>query len=189
MWASAGFLGLFALPFFGAEIAVSILLSTMVPSHLLLAAFAVGVTNVAFYHLLERPTLKGRGVLDHLEGFRAYLGAPDDGRLHGDERRSQFEMYLPFAIALGLSERWSAAFEDVLTPALVDGTRVDPTPWYTHDHDSASYRTSDFATALGSGLSSSLSSASSPPSSSSGGGSSGGGSSGGGGGGGGGGGW
>jgi len=189
-WAGALFLALFSLPFFGAEIGVSVFLSTMVPTHLLLGAMVVGVTNVVFYHLLERPTLKGQGVLAHVDGFRSYLGEPDDRALHSTDRLARFEEYLPFAIALGLEDRWSTAFNDVLRPALVDGARIDSTRWYTHDHDHDSFSSTDFASSLGSGLSSTLSSASSPPSSGgSGGGGFSGGSSGGGGGGGGGGGW
>jgi len=191
-WASVAFLALFSIPFFGAEIVVAIILSVMMPTHLLVAAFAVGLTNVLFYHLLERPTLKGRGVLDRLEGFRAYIGDPDDRGPGGGDRLTRFEHFLPFAISLGLEERWSEAFEDVLTPAVITAAGPNrPMPWYTHDHGHRSFTTSSLTSALASGLSTTLSSASSPPASSGGGGGgfSGGGSSGGGGGGGGGGGW
>ena len=91
-------------------------------------------------------------------------------------------------------------FSDVLVPAAMvahklqatDG-RPRPLGWYSHDHG-RNFSSGNFASSLGSGLSSSISSASQAPQSSSGGSSgggfsSGGGSSGGGGGGGGGGGW
>jgi uncharacterized membrane protein YgcG len=192
-WAAVGFLALFSIPFVVAEIVVATILSVMMPTHLAVAAFAVGLTNVVFYHLLERPTLKGRGVLDRLEGFRAYLGDPDDRAQKGGDRLTRFEHFLPFAISLGLEDRWSEAFDDVLTPAVITAAGTNrPMPWYTHDHGHRSFTTSGLSSALGSGLSSSLSSASSPPASSGsggGGGFSSGGSSGGGGGGGGGGGW
>ncbi len=190
-WAGTGFLALFSIPFFGAEILVSGFLAFMMPTHLILAAVALGVVNVVFYHLLERPTLKGRGVLDQLDAFRAYLGDADDRALHSGDRLARFEQFLPFAIALGLEERWSAAFADVLQPAFAGSGGARPMHWYSHDHGAGSFSTSRLASSLGSGLSSTLSSASSPPPSSGGGGGgfSGGGSSGGGGGGGGGGGW
>ena len=192
-WASTGVLALFSAPFFIAEIVVAVVLSMMMPTHLLVAAFVVGITNVLFYHLLERPTLKGQGVLDRLEGFRAYLGDPGEHTPAGGDRLARFEQFLPFAISLGLEARWSDAFEDALTPAVITAAGANrPMSWYTHDHGHRSFTTSRLASSLGSSLSTSLSAASSPPSSSGssgGGSSSSGGSSGGGGGGGGGGGW
>jgi uncharacterized membrane protein YgcG len=162
----------------------------MMPTHLVLAALAVGMTNVAFYHLLERPTLRGRGVLDQLEGFRAYLGG------NGDRRRpassgmpGAFERFLPHAIALGLETRWAAGFGDALRTTAQAASDPRVIPWYDHRTPDRTFSPVSFASSLGTTLSSKLSSSSSPPSSGGSGGSSGGGSSGGGGGGGGGGGW
>ncbi|NIP60278.1 MAG: hypothetical protein GWM92_18155, partial [Gemmatimonadetes bacterium] len=70
----AVFLTLFSIPFVGAEIFVGAMLYRWVPGHLVTAVVVIAAVNVAFYHLLERPTLKGRGVLDRLEGFRRFLG-------------------------------------------------------------------------------------------------------------------
>lgn len=188
-WIAAGGLGLFSLPFFAAEVGVSALLLTMMPLHLVMAIILVGAVNVLFYHLLERPTLKGRGVLDELDGFRAFVGEVEERPLPNMDRDiSLFEQYLPFAISLGLAARWSSAFEDLLQPLMRGPDAARHMPWYHGGHHGG-FDAGTFATSLGTGLSSSLSAASSPPSSSGSGGSSGGGSSGGGGGGGGGGGW
>lgn len=197
LWAQAGFLSLFSVPFVGAEIGVTGLLLTMVPNHLVAAAVAVGGVNVVFYHLLERPTLKGRGVLDELDAFRAHLRSAGDHLRRTvsqvpAERLRTYERHLPHAIALGLEGEWTEAFRDALEPVLVGGAAAGALPWYRRHDDAAPMEASRFATALSAGLPSTLSSMSSPPSSSggsSGGGFSGGGSSGGGGGGGGGGGW
>lgn len=190
-WGGAIFITLFATPFVGAEIFVGGMLTTRVPQHLLGAAVGLGVLNVLFYHLLERPTLRGRGVLNAIEGFAAFLTATEADRLDrmtAPQRTPElFERYLPYAIALGVENRWAKSFESALGPA-VSGTssgvpRSGTSTWYS------GVPAGDFsglASSLGSAFSSSLSSASSPPSS---GGSGGGGSSGGGGGGGGGGGW
>jgi uncharacterized membrane protein YgcG len=188
-WAGALFLTLFASPFLAAEVIVFGLLLTRLPRHLLLAAVALGVLNVLFYHLLERPTLKGRGVLDALAGFKAFLSATDADRMDRlmTPRRTPelFERWLPHAIALGVENRWAEGFQGVLgvqAPAAESGTLA----WY---HGGSFSDLGSVASSLGSGFSSSLSAASSPPSSGGGGGGGGGGSSGGGGGGGGGGGW
>ncbi|MDX1647262.1 MAG: DUF2207 domain-containing protein [Longimicrobiales bacterium] len=196
LWGQAGFLALFSLPFLGAEIFVAGLLLTMVPNHLVAAAIVVGGVNVLFYHLLERPTLKGRGVLDELDAFRAHLTRASrrfgDRAPMGDREIRVYERLLPFAIALGVERPWTEAFESALSPALASGTDARPLHWYARSGEAAPTDASRFASALSTGLPGTLSSLSSPPSSSgggSGGGFSGGGSSGGGGGGGGGGGW
>lgn len=186
LFVGAMFLTLFSLPFVGAEIFVGYLLWERVPEHLVMAAVALGAVNVAFYHLLERPTLRGRGVLDALEGFRRFLLATDEDRYDRLQRPEEtlelFERYLPHAIALDAENQWAERFEDALT-------REDqPPPSWWVGATSTSFTPSGMTSSLGSAMGSSLSSASAAPSSSGGGGG-GGGSSGGGGGGGGGGGW
>lgn len=203
-WIGALVLTAFSTPFFVAEIVVAVLLLLMVPRSLAGAAVLIGLVNVVFYHLLERPTLKGRGVLDSLEGFKRFLTATEADRLDRtmppDRTPKLFEQYLPYAIALGVENRWAESFEGVLGTGSVSSDGAIPgspgssaMSWYSGS------RSSDFsglASSLGRSFSDSLSSASSPPASSGGGSSggssgfsSGGGSSGGGGGGGGGGGW
>jgi uncharacterized membrane protein YgcG len=188
-WAEAVFLSLFSLPFVGAEVFVGGILALRVPHHLLAAAAALGVLNILFYHLLERPTLRGRGVLNELDGFKTFLTATDADRLDRmnppDRTPQVFERFLPYAIALGVENRWADRFRGVLVPQAPGGGAVASPAWYSGGSTSD---LSAMASSLGNAFSSSLSAASSPPSSS-GGGSGGGGSSGGGGGGGGGGGW
>ncbi len=187
-WAEGIFLGLFSLPFVGAELFVGSLVVLRAPHHLVGAAVVLGALNILFYHLLERPTLRGRGVLNELDGFRTFLTATDADRLDRmtppDRTPEVFERFLPYAIALGVENRWAHRFQGVLVPQPAGGSAAAAAmPWY------AGGPASDFssmASSLGGAFSSSLSSASSAPSSSGGGG---GGSSGGGGGGGGGGGW
>lgn len=188
-WAEAVMLSLFSLPFVGAEIFVGGILAWSVPHHLLAAAAALGLLNILFYHLLERPTLRGRGVLDQLEGFETFLAAAEGDRLDRlnppDRTPEVFERFLPFAIALGVENRWAKRFRDVLDQHPAGTAATASWGWYAGGPPSD---LSGMASSLGGAFSSSLSAASSPPSSSGGGGG-GGGSSGGGGGGGGGGGW
>jgi uncharacterized membrane protein len=153
------------------------------------ATVVLGLLNILFYHLMERPTLEGRGVLNQLEGFRTFLTATDADRLDRmtapDGTPEVFERFLPYAIALGVENRWAERFKDVIVPQDAGAAAAAASPaWYSGGSTSD---LGSIATALGSSFSSSLSAASSPPSSGGGGG--GGGSSGGGGGGGGGGGW
>lgn len=147
-----------------------------------------------FYRLLPAPTLEGRRLLDGLEGYRNYLqlAESDSLALAAAAPAMSIELYekhLPYAMALGVEEQWSARFSAALASGLIDPAQRDYQPdWY---HSRTRFESPQgLSSALASGLSSATASASTPPSSSSSsGGSSGGGSSGGGRGGGGGGGW
>ncbi|WP_061238733.1 DUF2207 domain-containing protein [Ectopseudomonas composti] len=181
---------------FGWPVPVGLLMiaaAVSVPALLLVVAYTVLV--VVFYYLLPAPTLKGRRLLDALEGYRDYLqlAERDALALAGDAPAMSialYERHLPFAMALGVEDKWSARFSEALASGLIDPAQRDYQPdWY---HSRSSYSSPQaLSGALAAGLASATALASSPPSSSSsgGGGSSGGGSSGGGGGGGGGGGW
>ena len=150
------------------------------------AGVAALLTNLAFGRLLKAPTIAGRAVMDHIEGFRLYLDVAE-----GDELKlidepplttELFERYLPAALALEVEQHWAERFSEVFA---TQAATHSPN-WYRGD----SWSTRDvarFSSGLGSSFSSAIASALTAPGSSSGGG--GGGSSGGGGGGGGGGGW
>jgi uncharacterized membrane protein YgcG len=150
------------------------------------------LTNGVFGKLLKAPTRDGRMRLDEIEGFRLYLDVAegDEIRLIGAPRKTPalFESYLPFALALGVEQRWAEQFASVF---LTQAPNYHPA-WYNGGFDVSDI--GRFSTSFGKSFESAISSAASPPGSSSGssgggGGGGGGGSSGGGGGGGGGGGW
>ena len=182
------FLTLFSLPFIAGEVfGISILgYATSVTTIVFL--LLAGLTNYAFYHLLKAPTKAGRALLDAVEGFRRFLAATEEDRLNmlnPPERTSElFERYLPYALALGLEQRWAEQFSDILSS--VGNTETYSPAWFSGS-SFAGMNSGDFASSLGDSFSGAISSSSAAPGSGSGGG--GGGSSGGGGGGGGGGGW
>jgi uncharacterized membrane protein len=127
-------------------------------------------------------------VLDRIMGFRHYLSVAEGPRLDRmtgapTPTVELFEKYLPFAIALGVENKWADKFKDILAAAQAAG--YQGFGWYSGSSSPWSSPGS-FVSNIGAGLASTLSSASTAPGSSSG---IGGGSSGGGGGGGGGGGW
>jgi uncharacterized membrane protein YgcG len=147
-----------------------------------------------FGYLLKAPTLRGRGVMDKVEGFKLYLTvaeADDLQRIEGIAGASPaktpelFERFLPFAVALDVEQPWAEQFERLFVKLSAEqGSSYRP-HWYNGSRSVS--RFSSFTTGLTSSLGTAISSSSTAPGSSSGGG--GGGSSGGGGGGGGGGGW
>ena len=178
----------FALPAVGLTI-VGVILGAMAgagPLAWILFGIATVSMHLVFLWLLRAPTPAGRRIMDEIEGFRMYLETAERDRL--DRMRSPeltpevFEMFLPYAYALGVENRWCARFEREFPR---EASEYEPN-WYSGRHRGHGF-TRHLGDKLGSGLSSAISSASTPPGSSSG--SGGGGFSGGGGGGGGGGGW
>ena len=154
-----------------------------------LAIAALGLPfALSAFGWIDAPTKAGRAMLDRIAGFRQYLSITEAERLdrmHAPEDKIEtFERYLPYAIALGVENRWAERFSSQLAAAQAAGQ--SGFAWYSGSHSPWS-DSGGFVDSIGSSLSSSISSASTAPGSSSG--SGGGGSSGGGGGGGGGGGW
>jgi uncharacterized membrane protein YgcG len=148
---------------------------------------AVPLVISAFWWIAA-PTKEGRTVLDHIAGFKQYLSITERERLDRmtapQDTPEIFEKYLPYAIALGIENRWATRFRDVLAAAQAQGQQGFA--WYSGS-SSPWNNPRSFTEAIGSSLASTISAASTAPGSSSG--SGGGGFSGGGGGGGGGGGW
>jgi uncharacterized membrane protein YgcG len=146
---------------------------------------------VSAFWWIAAPTKEGRAVLDHIAGFKQYLSITERERLDRmtpvhppPDTPEIFEKYLPFAIALGVENRWADRFQSVLAAAQAQGQQGFY--WYSGSGNPWS-NPGSFVDTVGSSLASTISSASTAPGSGSG--SGGGGSSGGGGGGGGGGGW
>ena len=154
---------------------------------LVLPALAAPIALSAFWWI-SAPTAEGRTVLDHVAGFKQYLSITETQRLDRmtppQDTPEIFERFLPYAIALGVENRWAERFAGVLAAAAAQGHQGFA--WYSGSSNPWDNPTG-FTHAVGSSLASTISSASTAPGSSSG--SGGGGFSGGGGGGGGGGGW
>ncbi len=180
------FITLFSLPFVGGWFFGAFALVTATSFGAVFVLIVVLSINFLFYHLLKAPTLKGRKVMDELEGLKLYLSVAEKDRLNllnpPDQTPEHFEKFLPWAIALDVEQQWGEQFDKILEQAAKDG-EYSP-GWYSSHR---AFSANSLVSSLGTSLSSNISSSSRAPGSSSG--SSGGGSSGGGGGGGGGGGW
>lgn len=143
-----------------------------------------------FTYLIKAPTVKGRSIMDDIEGFKMYVNVAEQKQLdalHEPKMTPErFEALLPYAIALGVENRWGSKFENALKASLQETKSYSP-GWYVGAASAMAFSPARFSSDMGRSFSTAISSASTPPGSSSG--SGGGGSSGGGGGGGGGGGW
>ena len=155
---------------------------------MVLVLMAQGVLVVLFYHLLKAPTPEGRKLMDQIEGFKEYLQRAEkeelDAKNAPEKTPELFELFLPYAIALGVENRWGGKFASILQQAS-ENNDYQPT-WYV-GHGFTALTIGSFGSSFSQSFSGAFSSASMAPGSASG--SGGGGSSGGGGGGGGGGGW
>ena len=94
----------------------------------------VGVAMIAvlifFSVIMKSPTLRGRKVLDEVLGFRDYLDVAEKDEMNlrnPPEKTPQlFEAYLPYALALGVDQRWADKFATVLAAVRQpDGTLSD----------------------------------------------------------------
>ncbi|HEY5712461.1 MAG TPA: DUF2207 domain-containing protein [Allosphingosinicella sp.] len=145
---------------------------------------------VSAFWWMAAPTREGRAVMDRIAGFQRYLSVTEENRLevlHPPEKTPElFERFLPYAIALGVENRWAERFADVLARAAQTPGQNQGMAWYVGSQN-AWTNPGRFASTVGAALATSVASAATAPGSSSG--SGGGGFSGGGGGGGGGGGW
>ncbi len=184
---------LFAIPFLAGEAIGLFLFWQNAGAGVLLIFILTIVTNILFYQWMKAPTLKGRKLLDQVDGFKYYLTVAEAEEMqytHSPEQTPEltpalFEKYLPYAMALDVEQQWSQKFNTIFSQLEQQGQPHSP-QWYSGKHWNT-HNLSGFSSAMGSTLSSAVSSSSTAPGSSSG--SGGGGSSGGGGGGGGGGGW
>jgi len=147
---------------------------------------------ISSFFWMSAPTPEGRGVLDRIAGFKQYLSITERERLDRMQAPADslqlFERYLPYAIALGVENRWADRYTGLLAAAAAApaASSAQTFGWYAGT-SSPWNDTGGFVDDLGSSLASTISASSTAPGSSSG--SGGGGFSGGGGGGGGGGGW
>ena len=80
---------------------------------------------ISAFAWIDAPTKEGRAVLDHIAGFKQYLSITERERLdrmHPPEDTPElFERYLPYAVALGVENRWADRFASVLAAAAVQG--------------------------------------------------------------------
>jgi uncharacterized membrane protein YgcG len=144
-----------------------------------IALILSGLPVILFARFMPVKTLKGVKSLGRIKGFEEFLLRAEKDRLERMNDQNLFEKYLPYAIALDVSDRWAKAFE---------GIYQEPPQWYVSPGGIGTFRPTAFHHSLDSALSTMSSAMHSSPRSS-GSGFSGGGSSGGGGGGGGGGSW
>jgi hypothetical protein len=92
--------------------------------------------NIIFTHVLKVYTLTGRKIMDQIDGFKLFLSVTEKDRfdqLNPPEKTpALFEKYLPYAMALDISQDWSNQFTEVLNQASIGQEAYRPS-WYVGD--------------------------------------------------------
>ena len=84
-----------------------------------------GILIIIFSRFMPAKTEKGRIAGEHILGLKKYLEVAEKARLEfhnaPEKNPEQFEKLLPFAMVLGVEEKWAKQFE---------GIYVNPPAWY-----------------------------------------------------------
>lgn len=133
---------MFTLPFLAGEFFIFYAFADATSIPAALGLFIIVTINIAFYaffHLMKTPTIKGRSVMDQIEGLKLYLSGAAESRfrvMNSPEKTPEiFEQLLPYAVALDVEQEWCEQFADVLTQA---GGKNGYTPgWSAGNHFAA----------------------------------------------------
>ena len=138
---------------------------------LLIMVVTAALINWLFFELLKAPTRAGRRLLDKVDGFRRYIDIAEKQDLDYKHPKGRcpelFEAYLPYALALGVEQKWGEQFADVLVKTTVAGGAAYSPSWYQGSSWN-NYHIGDFSSSLGSSFTTAIASASTAPGSSSG---------------------
>jgi uncharacterized membrane protein len=87
-------------------------------------AFAAGLCGIVLAitsRAMPRKTKKGKDALLAVKGFEEYISRAERAEIESQERQGYFEKYLPYAMALGVADKWAQAF---------NGLQTEPPKWY-----------------------------------------------------------
>ncbi len=100
--------------------------------------FIVAVFFIFLALVYRRLTVKGYQALNHIKGFKDFLSVTDKDRFafHNapEKNPERFMEYLPYAIALGVDDKWAKVFSDL---------SMDNPSWYSSD-DNTGFSSLDF---------------------------------------------
>ncbi len=121
------------------------------------------IINYVFFKKLQMYSVQGRKVMDQIEGFKLFLITAEVDRLKiigtpPTKTPELYEKYLPYAMALGVEEQWSAQFTPVFERLASQSQSYQPR-WYSGAHPFDFRAPHLFASNLTTSLNSSISAA------------------------------
>ncbi|NHA69218.1 DUF2207 domain-containing protein [Phycicoccus flavus] len=110
------------------------------PSWVLFGGLVVGGLVVrSLGKRMAARTAEGSAVLAQSRGFERYLTTAEANQIRWEEAQDVFSRYLPYAIVLGVADRWASVFEEVATAAAAAGYVVPGPWWYSGPWDRAGF--------------------------------------------------
>jgi uncharacterized membrane protein YgcG len=91
-----------------------------------LAIVLVGVMTMLTAKVAPVRTAEGTRILAQTQGFERFLATAEGNQLRHDEGQDIFSLYLPYAIAFGVADKWTETFAKL---AKNDIKLIEPT-WY-----------------------------------------------------------
>ncbi len=76
-----------------------------------------GVIFIAFSKYMPAKTVKGSEIFFKIKGLEEYINTAEKDRLKFQEKENIFEKLLPYAMALGLADKWTRSFEGIYKTA------------------------------------------------------------------------
>jgi len=135
--AIGGFLGIWAGIFF------SVILG-LPPFKIFLSLVPAALVVIIFGRFMPAKTRKGVRIYTAIRGFEEFLSRAEKDRLERMADKNMFERFLPYAIALDVSDRWAEAFE---------GIYQEPPRWYVSPYGMRGFNPVVFNSSLNSSLS------------------------------------
>jgi uncharacterized membrane protein len=106
-------------------VVLSFLISADAPVKNIIALALTGMPFILFASAMPAKTSEGALANIHIRGFQEFMTRADKDRLERMGPKEIFYKYLPYAIALGVVDQWSKAFE---------GMTLEPPQWYGGYH-------------------------------------------------------
>ena len=78
---------------------------------LIFGPIVVGLVIAGIGPFMPKRTAKGAEALWHAKGFKLFLEKAEKYRIKWQEKENIFETYLPYAMAFGVADKWTKAFE------------------------------------------------------------------------------
>ncbi len=127
---------------------LSVLTSTFTPKNIILGIITA-ITVVIFGRVMPAKTKAGASAYMEILGFREFLSRAEKDKLERTGDKNLFSKFLPYAIALGVENKWAKAFE---------GIYQEKPDWYISTGGFRTFSPHTFSSSISS-LTSSLSSA------------------------------
>jgi uncharacterized membrane protein YgcG len=116
--------------------------------------FVAGLAMLLFGRKMPARSARGSAVLAETRAFQRFVETAELEHIKSTERLALFHRYLPFAVVLGLTDRWVRTFQPVLAEAAASGnSSMLPVVWMAGGSMSFDHSFSSFTSSLAGSMS------------------------------------